>query len=255
MDLRSYLQTLLLVLLPAAAYSQVDSIKAGPDKSRLSEIQPGKASYAVWFQDTTSNTVSQISIWNREVFFSRLNGMDVAVVRQMRYYSDQKRNKFVYTVSDRKTLRTIYDFTSRGGLNEAFNFSFKGIEGADSVKNNSKKDFRLSFNDFPFCFEMDLEVLSLLPITRVGQKFAVNFYHPGGEIPPKYYLVEVLGREVLQTIDRKPVACWKIRLRYDETSYDYSWITTQSHELLRLEGHYENMIFNKVKLGVAVPQQ
>jgi len=253
MDLRLYLKTLLLVLLPATAYSQVDSIKAGPNKLR--PIQPGKASYAVWFQDTTSNTVSQISIWNREVFFSRLNGTtDVVVVRQMRYYSDQKRNKSVYTVSDRKTLRTIYDFMSRGGLNEAFNYSAKSIEGADSVKNNSKKDFRLSFNDLPFCFEMDLEVLSLLPITRVGQKFAVNFYHPGGEIPPKYHPVEVVGQEVFQTIGRKPVSCWKIRLRYDETSFDYSWITTESHELLRLEGHYDNMIFNKVKLGVAAPQ-
>src|SRR4051812_19590468 len=125
-DLRLYLQTL-LVLLPAAAYSQVDSIKAGPDRSLLLEIQPGKASYAVWLRDTTSNTVSEISIWNREVFFSHLNGKDVVVVRQMRYYSDQKRNKFVYTVNDWKTLRTIYDFMSRGELNEAFNFSVKGI--------------------------------------------------------------------------------------------------------------------------------
>jgi len=248
-----YIPALLSVLLlPTPTYSQVDSISVGRNNLRLSKMQPGKVSYSVWFQDVTSKAVSQISIWNREVFFSHLNGAEVIVVRQMRYYPDQSRNKFVYTISDRKTLKTIYDFMTRGGSIEAFNFSDKGITGADSVKNNSKKDFSLSFDDFPFCFEMDLEILSLLPITRVGQKFAVNFYHPGGEIPPKYYPVEVLGKETLKTIDKKSVECWKIRLRYDEDSFDDSWITVQSHELLRLEGHFDNMIFNKVRLGLSV---
>src|SRR5690242_8469045 len=148
MSERFYTWALLLILLPVSAHAQVDSVSIGRNNLSVSKIRPGKSSYSVWFQDATTGAISQVSLWNREILLSRFNGRDVIVVRQMRYYSDPKRNKSVYTISDRRTLQTIYDFMSRGGVNEAFNYSDRGISGADSVKDNSKKDFRLPFKDF-----------------------------------------------------------------------------------------------------------
>ena len=236
--------------LPTSA--QVDSVSVRRSNLMMSSLKTGKSSYAVWSKDLSTNAVTQIAIWNREVLFSVLGGKNVVIVKQMRYYDDHKRNKYVYTVSDRKNFQTLYDYTTRGGIIQAFNYNNNEISGADSVNNNSKRDFKLTINDFPFCFEMDLETLSLLPIKKIGQRLAINFYHPGGEILPRYYPVQVIGQEEIVTLNGKKIACWKIQLRYDENNFDYSWITKDSRELIKLEGHYGNTIFNKVKIGLPV---
>jgi len=240
----------MLIVTGFSSYAQVDSISVSRKNLLTHHLAPRKSSYCVFSKDVATGVVSQISIWNREVSFTTFNGSKVVVVKQMRYTPDPKRNKYVYTISDPNTLHTIYNVSSRGGAQvEAFNYNANDIAGADSVLNNTKRDFKLSVNDVPFCFEIDLETLSLLPVKKVGQKLAINFYHPGGEIPPKYYPVDVVAEEEITIPGGNKMVCWKIRLRYDEDSYDESWISKSTRELIKLEGHYGSTLFTKIKLS------
>lgn len=230
-------------------WAQVDSINVSTNKLLIAKLTPGKRSYAVWQENEKSGKLSQVSIWNREIKFQKIRGKEVIVVEQFRSYSDSINNKYVITMSDRSNLRTIYDYTQRirTGV-EAFNYEQNRIVGADTVKGNSKNGFIIEASDMPYCFEMDLETLGILPIEKVGQQFQLNFYHPGGSIPPQYYPVEVLSKETITVSKEQTVPCWKIKLTYSADSYDISWIGMNTHEVLKLEGHYPGMIFHKTKL-------
>ncbi|MEP6738513.1 MAG: hypothetical protein ABJA70_23505 [Chryseolinea sp.] len=242
-----------LIMISIAGFGQVDSVSVNRNNLLTGKLTEGKSSYCIFSKDVNTGLVSQISIWNREVSFAIMNGHKVVVVKQMRYSPDQKKNKYVYTVSDRATMQTIYNKSARDGMKiEAYNYNDREISGADSVKENTKRDFTLHVKEPPYCFEIDLETLRLLPILKVGQKLAVNFYHPGGETLPKYYPVDVIGLEELELMGGQKVICWKILLRYDENSFDYSWISKTSREFVKLEGHYGTTIFNKVKVGMPV---
>jgi len=239
---------LLLLLISAESMAQCDTVNIERGNLLTKLLKPRKSTYLVTSANAKTGAVTQISLWNRETLLEKRGGRDVVVVKQMRYYADTVNNKFVYTVSDRSNLRTIYDYTKRlrSGV-EAFNYLPDRIVGADTVKHNAKAGFAVGVSDFPFCFEMDLETLALLPIKKAGQKLAINFYHPGGETPPQYYPVEVVREEDFLGPNGVKIKCWKIKLQYDSESFDYSWISKEGRELLKLEGHYPGVIFTKLK--------
>lgn len=239
---------LLFLLFSIESIAQRDSVSVDRGNLLTKFLKPSKSTYLVTSANAKTGAVTQISVWNRETRFEKKGGRDVVVVKQMRYYADTVNNKFVYTISDRGNLRTIYDYTKRlrSGI-EAFNYLPGRIVGADTVDHNAKAGFAVGVRDFPFCFEMDLETLALLPIKKVGQALAINFYHPGGETPPQYYPVEVLSEEDFLGPNGVKIKCWKIKLQYDSESFDYSWISKEGHELLKLEGHYPGIIFTKLK--------
>jgi len=239
---------LLFLLFSIESMAQRDTVSVERGNLLIKLLKPGKSTYLVTSANAKTGAVTQISLWNRETRLEKKGERDVVVVKQMRYYSDTVNNKFVYTISDRSNLKTIYDYTRRlkSGI-EAFNYLPDQIVGADTVEHNTKAGFVVGLKDFPFCFEMDLETLALLPIKKVGQKLAINFYHPGGQIPPQYYPIEVLSEEDFLGPNGVKIKCWKIKLQYDGDSFDYSWISKEGHELLKLEGHYPGVIFTKLR--------
>lgn len=240
-----------IFLISISGYAQTDTISIERHSLQVSNLRKGNNRYAVWSQNTQTGIISTLSLWDRDVSFEKRGGKDVIVVKQMRYYEDTLRNKYVYTVSDRNTFKTIYDYTRRGKAGtEAYNYNDNQITGADTIAGNIKKDFKLALNPSTFCFELDVETLRMLPIKRVGQEFAINFYHPGGTVAPQYYPVKVLALEEIETFDGSKILCWKIKLNYDADDYDFSWIGKKSHEFMKLESHYPNGTFNKVKLSV-----
>jgi len=247
------MKNLFLILIVCITFlksnAQVDTISIKKHNLNTAFIKEGTNQYLSWIKNKTSGLISNISIWERQISLQSVKGKNVIVVTQHRYYNDSSRNKYVYTISDRNTLKTIYDFTKRPATGiEAFNYNDNEIKGDDTIPLNTKAGFNLKFSDIPYCFELDIETLSALPIKGKGQKIAINFYHPGGTVPPKYYPVDVVGEEVLTLINGQKAACWIIKLLYDNGNYDLSWITKSSHEYLKLESHNPSGTFNKVKL-------
>jgi len=244
----------LFVFCSTLLLAQRDSINVERNNLLMHRLKASKNSYVVWTKDLTTGATSKISIWRRDISIEKFNNRDVIVVKQIRSYEDSLNNKSVFTISDRSNFKTIYNRSERKRTGtEAFNYSDSEITGADSVNKNTKRNFKLSFSDFPFCFELDLETLSLLPIKKTGQKLAINFYHPGGDLP-RYYPVDVLSSEEIETIKGQKIDCWKIKLSYSEDSYDVSWISKKGNELIKFEGHYKNTILTKVKLVSPISQ-
>jgi hypothetical protein len=240
---------ILFIIRLSAAYAQVDTISIKKNNLQTGYLKAGNNQYVSWSQDAVTKKVSRLLFWERRVIFGKKYGRDVIIVAQQRLYEDTSLNTFVYTVSDSKTFQTIYDYRMRKSAGiQAFNYNGNTIKAADTIKNNIKAGFSLTFGDIPYCFELDLETLSMLPITHVGQQLAVNFYHPGGSVAPAYYPVKVLRDEQIPVVNGVKIDCWVIKLSYDKDDYDYSWISKTNHEFLKLESHSPQGTYNKVKL-------
>jgi hypothetical protein len=229
--------------------AQVDTIGLKLNPLQTQYLQAGNSQFLTWSKNLATGNLSGLLLWERCVSFGDWRGHAGVMVTQQRISGDTNRKTFVYTVSDRQTFEPLYDYRKDAGSGiKAYNYSATGITGADSVTGNTKIGFHLAFSDIPFCFETDIETLSLLPLKRVGQQLAVNFYHPGGSVLPKYYPVKVMGQEMLTAVDHHGINCWIIRLGYDKENYDLSWISVDDHEFLKLESHSPTSVYYKIKL-------
>jgi hypothetical protein len=179
-----------------------------------------------------------------------MNGRDVIIVTQHRHYDDSSTSKYVYTVSDRKTFETLYDYTFRIASGaEGFKYTDKGVSGADTVTNNVKANFSYSFPDVtPFCSELNVETMCSLPFKKIGQKFEISLYEPGLAYPPEYHLVEITGSENIEAVNSTHIDCWIVKLTYDKDNYEYWWISKKNHEFLKLDSFSPTGNFYKVKL-------
>lgn len=250
--MKKWIATLWLFLPPAFSFAQSDTISISKNNLRLDYLKEGTSQFITWDKNAATGTISHMIIWIRKVEFIRRNEQDEIAVTQLRYYEDTTRNTYVYTISRRSDFQTIYDYRKdRSGV-QAFDYKADKIVGSDTIKNNIKSSFALNTPQLPYCFELDLETLSMLPIKHVNQSFEINFYHPGGSILPQYYPVTVIGEDALKGINGAKIKCWIIRLDYDKSNYDLSWISKDEHEFLKLESHSPTGTYNKVKLSSLV---
>jgi hypothetical protein len=241
-----------LLLSARFSFAQTDTVSNSKNNLRLEYIKEGTSQFITWDKSAVTGTISRMILWERKVKFIRRDDQDEIAVTQRRLYDDTTANTFVYTVSRRADFQTIYDYRKGKSGIQSFDYKSDKIVGSDTVKNNIKNGFVLSLSEFPYCFELDLETLSMLPIKRVNQRFAINFYHPGGTVPPQYYPVTVIREDVMDGVNGVKIKCWVIRLEYDKSNYDLSWISKDQHEFLKLESHSPTGTYNKVKLSASV---
>jgi hypothetical protein len=232
----------------AVSFAQIDTISIKNNNLRIANLKEGTSQYVCWLKNTRSGAVSIISMSERKVSFQKIRGEDVIVIVKHSFNNDTSANKYVYTISDRKNFKTLYDYSSKSAVIEAYNYLGDEINGADSVKQNTKLNFFLKFKDLPYSNELDLETLSALPVERIGQKMVISFYQPGNSTIPKFHPVEVVNEEELSTVNNTRVDCWVIKLSFDNENYDLSWVSKLTHELLRFESRGPTDVFYKVKL-------
>jgi hypothetical protein len=249
---KTFVKLLLVLLLSNSVcfscFAQVDTISVKNNNLQTKYIVESASTYLNWAKDAKSGLVSSISISKRKVHLQTLGGKDVIVVLQHKLNNDSSKLKFIYTVSDRQTFETMYDYVQSADGVEAYDYRGGEIIGSDTVKSNTKGGFNLKFHEIPYCLELDLETVSALPIKDIGQKMAVCFYQPGREKLPKFQLIKVTGQEQLPTTNGKTSDCWVLKLTIDSEDYDLFWISKRKHEFLKLESHSPTDTFYKVKL-------
>ena len=101
-------------LITITADAQTDTISIERHSLQVFNLKEGNNRYAVWLQNTQTGIISGISLWDRTISFENRDKKDVIVVKQLRLYEDTLRNKYVYTVSDRNTFKTIYNYSRSG---------------------------------------------------------------------------------------------------------------------------------------------
>jgi hypothetical protein len=235
------------LLLSGKAIAQVDTLRAIPEKWIVQSLRPETAQYLVFFQNKKKPKQAGTYIWSRQI---RLKNNTIEV-EQKWYSSDSTSYRYVYSVVDRKTFLPIYHKTimQRSGI-EAFDFSDAKIKGSDSIANNSKATFELATAK-PLNWELDLETFSLLDL-KPGQRYAINFYHPGGRSGPTFYEYKVTGDEKVRTYEDKVIDCWKLRIDYNEKSYAIFYISKKSKEVIKMEEDFGAGVRYKVKLPSSI---
>lgn len=249
---RLLLQTLLLAVACAEVSAQADTIRLADNHLVISNLKEGLHQYLVYFENPKKQKIAGHSIWSRQVGFKQHEGGDVIEIVQRWHSSDTAFNRYVYSLSRRQNFQPLYHYTKSARGVEAFNFTTNRIMGADSVEANSKKDLRVDVRVATLNWELDLEVFSTLPIKKEGQRFLINFYHPGGPAP-KYYEYRIIGAEKIRGADDQEIVCWKMKIDYGEGNWAIFWISKRSKEVLKMQEYFRGNYRYKVRLSTPVP--
>jgi len=226
-----------------------DTIRISHDDLVMSSLKPGLYQYLVYFKNPKKDRIAGHSLWRREVNFINRNGKDLIEIVQHWDYSDTAYSRYVYSLSDRRNFKPLYHYTRDPRGIEAFNFTDTEVTGADSVAGNKQKELRIVESVPTLNWELDLEVFGRLPFKKVGQEFAINFYHPGGKTGPQYYIYKVIGTDQITMPDEHEVDCWKLRIEYQKDSWAIFWISRKTKEVMKMEEYFRGMYRYKVRVN------
>ncbi len=230
----------------------MDTIDIAKPDLITAQLKPGLHQYLVYFENPKKKRLGNPSLWNRNVVFKKFKGEDVIEIEQNWYGNDTLFNRYVYSISKRKTFEPIYHKTKMKGATEAFDFTPTKVTGSDSVANNMKGDLDVRLAAPTLNWEVDLEVFSTLPIKKEGQRFFINFYHPGGRMAPQYHEYAIIGSDKIKVVNDQDLDCWKMKIEYGPNSWAIFWIAKKSKEVLKMQEFYGSGYRYKVKLSTPV---
>lgn len=241
-----------LVLTLNTANAQVDTIYHLDSKQIKKYLKPSSNQYLVFIQQKDNPQKAITSIWSREVRFKKKNNEDIIEIEQKWYVSDSTRSRYLLSQMKADDFSPIYHYVKTIKGIDAFDFYSDKTLGSDSVMDNSKKGWELKHSKPYLNWELDLETFPLLDL-KAGKRFFINFYHPGGRLEPKLWEYKVTGEENVKTIEGETVACWKLRIDYDEKSTCTFFISKKGREVLKMEEAFGNRVRYKVRLSNTVP--
>ena len=189
-------------------------------------------SYLVYIEGP-DGSVLDMSIWTREI---REEDDQFIGVYQTWKNQDRSNVKTLKSLVAKDTFAPIFHQVESNEKLQAYSYQQRSVVGTDTVENNAESDFILELNSLSFNFELDLELLRILPY-RNGVTFSIPFYHPGSNTPPKSYDYEVRGKETLST-PVGDVMCWVLTIEYSEKNAATFWISETSREFMKMEETY-----------------
>jgi hypothetical protein len=243
------LTILFLSAQPKNASAQVDTIRLKDHRLNTATLKPGLRQYLVYFQMPKSPKTLRFWFWLRNTKIETRNGERVFATTQHWYGSDTMSYRTGYSVNRVKDFSPVYHTETIAGKVGAYNWDSDKIKGADTVAQNTKKDFSLNFTEPCFNWNQDIETFEMLPLAA-GKIFAINFYDAGfGK--PEYIIYKVTGSEVISTLDNQKVDCWKLVNEAENKGNHYTqtfWISKKGHEFLKEEDSFGGGYRYKVKM-------
>lgn len=224
-------------------FQSIDTLKVNSDRLLMNELSAGQARYLVYIE-FPDGSLKDISIWERKV---SVKDEKVMIFQQWKN-QDVSKTRELFSVSRLKNFEPIYHSTKNGkGVVEAFEFYPHTIKGADSVTNNSRKDFSLILKEKTFNWELDIEMLQTLPY-ELGKTFVINFYHPGSKKLPAYYQYKVLSLEDILHSNGEKTRCWVVEIVYSKNNKATFWIDVKHKKMLRMEESFGKIKRLKIKI-------
>jgi hypothetical protein len=239
---------LFFILLALQAAAQVDTIDTQRGGLNAKALRPGKASYAVYFEDSLGNRLGSADIWDRSIELR-----DSAGGQWYRFsWKWWRKDTLIADVISTGALPRLQplaheaEYKSRGHFAYAFQ---DGVVTVPAAQQRTAKDsaFRFAMTTPAFAFPMDLELFPLLPFKKVGQEFAMAFYEPGGQ-KSDYYKLTVTGREDLAMPGGGKAPCWLLRIDYGRGSYATFWIADKERSVLKMQEYFRGRYRYKVRL-------
>ena len=237
------------LFLLAQAQAQVDTLNPTLQKLNVKALKEGKATYAVFFEDSLGNRLGSADLWDRSLQFS------TDATGQAVYTFDWKwwrRDSLLMSVQATGLLSSLTPLThntvhaQRGQAAYRFDSNLVTVP-ATAQRTARDSAFRVALSPPAYSFPMDLETFPLLPFKKAGQKFAIAFYEPGSP-RSAYYSLTVTGKEDLSLPGAQSVACWLLRIDYAPGSYATFWISDKTREVLKMKEYFRGRYRYKVRL-------
>lgn len=239
----------LFLMLHLAANAQVDTINTSNHKLNMAAFKEGKASYAVYFEDSLGNRISSADIWDRTIHFTT-NAEGTAIYQfEWNWFKKDTMIAHIVATGDRASLTPFThkaEYVRRPPLSFAFANGVVTVPAGDR-RTAADSAFNVPLGNPAFEFPMDLEIFPLLPFKKPGQQFAIAFYEPGTK-KSDYYKLTVTGKDKLSLPGGSKLTCWLLRIDYAPGSYATFWITDQTREVVKMQEYYKGRYRYKVKL-------
>lgn len=248
-NIRRVTGVFLLLLAATWSQAQIDTLNTRTADLITAALKEGKASYAVFFEDSLGNRLGSADIWDRRLSFATDASGQSIFQFDWRWWRKDTLIATVQTTGLRSTLQPLThkaSYRSRGDFSYRFENNTVTIP-AEARKTAKDSAFNVVLDPPAFAFPMDLETFPLLPFKKVGQQFSIAFYEPGS---PKaaYYPLTVTGKEDLPLPGAQKATCWTLRIDYAAGSYATFWITDKTKEVLKMQEYFRGRYRYKVRL-------
>jgi hypothetical protein len=240
---------LFLILLSLQAAAQTDTIDTRRGGLLTRYLRVGKATYVVYFEDSTGARRSAGDLWDRSIELRDSAGMQWYRFAWQVWRRDSLWAHVVSTGSMRNLEPLAHEAEYRNRGHFAYTFRDDLVTVPLQWQRTAKdSNLRVQVDPPGFAFPMDLELFPLLPFKKVGQEFAMAFYEPGAA-KSSYYKLTVTGREDLVTPGGGKIPCWLLRIDYGRGTYATFWIAEKERVVLKMKEEYARGRFRyKVRL-------
>ncbi|MBN8642923.1 MAG: hypothetical protein J0L86_14010 [Flavobacteriales bacterium] len=234
-----YFLLLLICVQATIAQINIDTINSQNYKLDTSLLKDANNTYLVYFTDSTkTKKMGADNIWERSIKKEKYQNND-SFKFDWKWISNDEIIKQTSNRCDGKTLAPISHFSINKTPNnsEIKAYKFENgfmIKDKNEINNSVSDDFKLKMNIPVLNWELDIETYSLLPIKKVGQIFEISFFDVN-QSQPKYQRYEVIGEDSLEISGSKKLACWLLKINYDEKNSAIYWLTKEKNEMMKCE--------------------
>lgn len=237
------------LLLTGPAQAQVDSINTTNNKLIGNYLREGKSSYVILMEDSLGRRMGPTQIWDRTIQFSQDADGQKCYNFNWKYYLKDTLYANYEATGDGATMALLAHRMQVGKTLQR-SVVFKGnqvsVPEADRDVVRDKRFTSATLNPPAFSFPMDLEILPMLPIRKVGQVMAVAFYEPGTPTSAYYKLI-VQRKERLPIASGVPVDCWVLVMDYGPSTATF-WISEKGRQILKAKDGFRGITRYKVRL-------
>lgn len=226
-------------------YSQ-DTIRVGHHFRDFDKLELGTKTDAIY--NEFKGQIRGLAIKKRTTEKIAIKGKEyIRIVHEWTSPSTEWNGNFEY-ICEPNTLKPVQHIRFVESLGkEAFHFGDMNITGLDSASDNKKEGFQLVLDEPTYNWEIDLETYSLIPM-KAGKEVVMNFYHPGGTTPPKFYKLKVEGEDKIELPNGKWLDCWVVFTDYGGSQPTRFWYTKKDQNFVKMEANFNGMIIRKVRL-------
>ncbi len=231
---------IIITLFSINTFAQVDTLVVGETFKNHKNIKEGTSTY-ILYREMGDGSLSPFGI-KRHTITKEGNRL---MIEQEIFAADQKHH--LETLIDPLTLETsTHNRTTDKGLESYIYSSEKVISNPELESINS--DFSIELSEPTFNFEIDFEFMKAIRWNEL-KTTVINFYHPGGSLPPQYYTFTVEGSEQFALADGNEVDTWKIFTDYNSGSKAWFWVSKSTGEVVKqMQDLTERAGFKFIKL-------
>lgn len=225
-------------LLSYSTSCQTIQIDTKNNTLNLNQLKLEKSTYLVYFQNEPDTPKYNIEVWDRDIEQTSKNTYSISWVRQnykeLHDYKITVGQRF-QPVSEEIVVSTLGK-SPEDELRKYYHFKDNKVyTDNDTIKHN-QAPFTMENTALAFNWELDLEILGMLPFEDYNQ-FDINFYHPGSKSKPEYHTYQKVREEKLSINDQE-FSCWVLKIDHNEKQWSEFWIDQQTFKVLQMRDFF-----------------